>query len=231
MQLYPTALTEKDIISVNIHTEESSIKFKPTYLMIKRHMLTGLLYFCKTNFFNPERYHGSGKYWKRHLQKYGKDQVETLWYCLFLDKDECVKFALMFSKMNNIGNGDITVWANIIPENGINGGAPKGSNKGIRRSAETKVKMGKAARLREAKKKESGYTDSEETRVKKSRASKRTYSQEIKDAGSKRQKKYFETHAGHRTGVKAKVVTCPHCGKEGGKNGMMQWHFDNCKAR
>ena len=24
-------------------------------------------------------------------------------------------------------------------------------------------------------------------------------------------------------------VTCPHCGKEGGKNAMMRYHFDNCK--
>ena len=29
---------------------------------------------------------------------------------------------------------------------------------------------------------------------------------------------------------KAKV-TCPHCGKEGGKPQMNQWHFDNCKMR
>ena len=27
------------------------------------------------------------------------------------------------------------------------------------------------------------------------------------------------------------IVTCPHCGKEGGGGSMKQWHFDNCKYR
>jgi hypothetical protein len=38
-------------------------KFKPTWLMIKRHKITGLLYFCKTAKFDPNKYLGSGKYW------------------------------------------------------------------------------------------------------------------------------------------------------------------------
>lgn len=25
------------------------------------------------------------------------------------------------------------------------------------------------------------------------------------------------------------IITCPHCGKKGGKPAMKQWHFDNCK--
>ncbi len=25
------------------------------------------------------------------------------------------------------------------------------------------------------------------------------------------------------------IVTCPHCGTEGGKSAMARWHFDNCK--
>lgn len=27
------------------------------------------------------------------------------------------------------------------------------------------------------------------------------------------------------------VVTCPHCGKEGGGGNMRRYHFDSCKAR
>ena len=27
------------------------------------------------------------------------------------------------------------------------------------------------------------------------------------------------------------IVICPHCNKEGGKNGMMRWHFDKCKKK
>jgi hypothetical protein len=32
----------------------------------------------------------------------------------------------------------------------------------------------------------------------------------------------------HR-GKTHEVVTCPHCGKSGGKSSMKQWHFDRCK--
>lgn len=27
------------------------------------------------------------------------------------------------------------------------------------------------------------------------------------------------------------IVTCPHCGKTGGKPVMMRWHFSNCKQK
>jgi hypothetical protein len=32
-------------------------------------------------------------------------------------------------------------------------------------------------------------------------------------------------------GKKRKIVTCPHCGKMGGNNGMTKWHFDNCRNK
>jgi len=30
---------------------------------------------------------------------------------------------------------------------------------------------------------------------------------------------------------KQPLITCPHCGKEGGSNTMQRWHFDNCKLK
>jgi hypothetical protein len=30
---------------------------------------------------------------------------------------------------------------------------------------------------------------------------------------------------------KYEIVTCPYCGKSGGKPGMMRYHFDNCGAK
>jgi hypothetical protein len=33
------------------------------------------------------------------------------------------------------------------------------------------------------------------------------------------------------TGVPKPKVTCPHCGKEGGRPQMIQYHFDKCKAK
>ena len=32
-------------------------------------------------------------------------------------------------------------------------------------------------------------------------------------------------------GKKQEIVTCPYCGKSGGKSGMIQWHFENCKDK
>jgi hypothetical protein len=93
--------------------------FKPTFLYIKQHSKTGMLYFGKT-VKNPNTYHGSGKYWQRHIKKHGKKLVITLWFCLFYSKDECTQFATMFSKQENIAKS--SKWANLISENGLDGG-------------------------------------------------------------------------------------------------------------
>ena len=34
-----------------------------------------------------------------------------------------------------------------------------------------------------------------------------------------------------RDGVDFKIVTCPHCNKEGKSIGMTRWHFENCKLK
>lgn len=64
-------------------------KFKPTYLIIRQHRLTGKLYFHKTTR-NLEKYLGSGVYWKNHIKKYGKEYVETLSCILFHNIEDCV---------------------------------------------------------------------------------------------------------------------------------------------
>lgn len=67
------------------HVNQNTIdRFKPTYLYIKRHKVTGLLYFGKTTSKNVEKYNGSDTYWGRHLKVHGYN-IETLWYCLFTD--------------------------------------------------------------------------------------------------------------------------------------------------
>jgi len=92
--------------------------FKPTYLYVKTHNVTGLKYFGKTTS-NRKRYRGSGHYWVRHINKHGYDvTTEILGY--FTDQDECVKFATDFSIANNIV--DSNDWANERIENGLDGG-------------------------------------------------------------------------------------------------------------
>lgn len=95
--------------------------FKPTWLYIKRHNITGLKYFGKTTKTNPYTYKGSGKYWKQHLRLHGND-VSTQWVQLFTNRDELISYALSFSHENNISESP--EWANLKPENGLDGKLP-----------------------------------------------------------------------------------------------------------
>ena len=93
--------------------------FQPTWLYIKQHNVTGLKYFGKTVRKDPIKYKGSGTYWNRHIDKHGSD-ITTVWLQLFTSKDELIKFALTFSKENNIVES--TEWANLEFEDGLSGG-------------------------------------------------------------------------------------------------------------
>lgn len=118
---YPGALMLSFLersISVNIYN------FKPTYLYIKQHRITGLKYFGKTTKPDPYKYLGSGHYWGRHIEKHGKEHVETIWVKLFHDRQECIDFALKFSIDNNIVES--TEWANQMLEDGLNGNGSPG---------------------------------------------------------------------------------------------------------
>jgi hypothetical protein len=95
--------------------------FEPTFLYLKRHKDTKLLYFGKTTRTDPVRYNGSGKYWKNHLKKYGKN-IETIWYEKFYDIYELIDFALSFSEIFDITNSEL--FANLCEENGLDGGDP-----------------------------------------------------------------------------------------------------------
>jgi len=108
-------------------------KFKPTWLYIKQHNITGLKYFGKTTKSDPIKYKGSGLYWLRHIEMHGND-VTTIWSKLFLDKDSLTAYALKFSSENKISES--INWANLKPENGLDGNLP-----GSVLSDETKRKL------------------------------------------------------------------------------------------
>lgn len=101
-----------------IITEQQRLNFKPTYLCIKQHKITGLKYFGKT-IKDPLIYNGSGKYWKKHIKKYGKE-IKTIWTHFFNDVDELVHTALTLSELFDIVES--TSWANMKPEDGLSGG-------------------------------------------------------------------------------------------------------------
>lgn len=110
----------------------------PTYLCIKQHSITGLKYFCKTTRPDPYTYKGSGVYWTTHINKHGKQYVETLWLSELYYDTSIVEHALQFSYENDIVKSND--WANQKIENGLDGG----SKKGRITSDETKAKMSAA---------------------------------------------------------------------------------------
>jgi len=99
-----------------------TIYIKPTVLYIKQHSVTGMKYFGKTTK-DPYKYNGSGKHWRRHIKKHGKEYIiTTRLFGPFTDKDALIEFALAFSRDNNIVESEL--WANQKPENGLDGWVP-----------------------------------------------------------------------------------------------------------
>lgn len=91
---------------------------KPTRLYIKKCSHCGMKYFGKTVSKNIEKYTGSGIYWNNHLKKYNAEAVH-LWHSAWYHDTSITRFALKFSSVNQIVKSDL--WANQIPENGIDG--------------------------------------------------------------------------------------------------------------
>lgn len=96
-----------------------SYQFSPTALLVMLHNVTGLKYFCKTSDLrNVYNYKGSGLYWKKHLNKHGKDVTVGV-MGFYTDYQRCRNAALKFSQENDIVNSD--AWANLVLENGTDG--------------------------------------------------------------------------------------------------------------
>lgn len=150
-------------------------EFKPTWLMIKRHSITGLQYFCKTTrgtLADAIKYHGSGLRWKKHISKHGREFVTTEWISLFYDKDECLAYAVQFSEDNDIVASN--TWANLVIETGLDRGESRpmpdtvrkkisNSKKGIPLSEEHKRKLKKPHNFTYT------YTDEHKEKISKSK--------------------------------------------------------------
>jgi hypothetical protein len=85
------------------------------YLYVKTHRKTGLKYLGKTESKDPHKYHGSGKYWKRHLRVYGYEvDTEILREC---NSDEEIReWGLYYSELWQVVESD--KWANLKEEAG-----------------------------------------------------------------------------------------------------------------
>lgn len=166
--------------------------FKPTWLYIKQHNLTGLKYFGKTTRKDPNKYIGSGLHWRRHISVHGND-ISTVWTKFFSNQEELVEFAVEFSINNNIVES--TEWANIKIENGLDGGSQKGrtlsescrqklsiAGKRRKHSEETKKRQSLA---RKGKPREP-FSDEWKSNLSKNHRSKRGYKLILSDETKKR---------------------------------------------
>ena len=115
--------------------------FKPTYIYIKTCEHCGLKYLGKT--INKNNYYkGSGKYWKRHIRKHNSI-IHTSVINYFKEDEEefCKEFCLMISKFFNIVKSN--KWANLIVENGIDGGINIYKGKNLPKSHSNNISMGR----------------------------------------------------------------------------------------
>jgi len=87
-------------------------------LLLKIHNITGLKYLCYSTKENFNEYLGSGKAWKRHIKKYGKNiSTEVLFETE--NKQELIEKAKYFSNLFDVVNNK--EFANLVPENGDGG--------------------------------------------------------------------------------------------------------------
>lgn len=79
-----------------------------------------------------------------------------------------------------------------------------------------------------------GILHSEETKIKMRKPKSLEGKQNIAEGAKKRppvSEEARQNRASARIGIHYPIVTCPHCGKEGGSSSMPRWHFDRCKNK
>jgi len=217
-----------------------------TYLYHKRHRITGLNYFGKAKH-EPLKYSGSGVYWTAHLKKHGKN-IETVQIWQFEDEQARSKFAIQFSKENNIVESKL--WANLCIEDGRMGGdkfsqMPKDrlleinsrksksqyrvwQSRDRNRTAETVAKIWDS---RDDETKTKIYQKVSNT-LKNKTVEEREQIKSKRRATEARQTKEFKEDAARRrkeTLLLRPVRTCLHCGLQGKSQNMDRYHFSNCR--
>jgi hypothetical protein len=106
-------------------------------LLLKTHVKTNLKYLCKTIKDDYISYKGSGKIWKAHLKKYGRDVLNIVIYQTD-DLEEFTKVCLHQSYEMDIVNS--AEFANLKPEHGLDGGDTF-SNQSLEKQCEIRNKL------------------------------------------------------------------------------------------
>ena len=185
--------------------------FKPTYLYIKQHNITGLKYFGKTTKKDPIKYKGSGSYWKNHVKKHGYDvTTEIIGY--YTDEEKCKYDALEFSIKNNITESK--EWANQMLEDGI------GQHVHVTKEIHSKSRSTILER----------YGDDYFAKIAKIPKSEK-HKENIRKSLENFKNSDGYSNGKWNKGIKRIKIKCPHCSILGAKNTMSRFHFDNCKFK
>jgi hypothetical protein len=187
------------------------------WLYIKQHNKTGLRYFGKRTCELKEEvliYNGSGKYWARHLEEHG-NAITTLWCAPFVDRSDLIEFATFFSEFYNIVDATVDgkkLWANLIPENGLDG-APKGCKMPSTSISNILNKKGKPSPLKGVPTGKPNLGVAKANKLRTGMPSSRK---------------------GKPNGLEGKTYikkVCPHCNIAGGGSNMNRYHFNKCKEK
>jgi hypothetical protein len=109
-------------MSTSIYPSKNDYSEKLMKLMVKKHMITGKKYLCKTTEKNHHAYKGSGTEWKKMLEEHGREQVRTIVIFTSYSKSLFREVAERMSERLDVVASDD--WANLIIENGVGGGMP-----------------------------------------------------------------------------------------------------------
>jgi hypothetical protein len=101
------------------------------YLYKKTHNITNLQYLGFTKH-DPNRYKGSGKYWRLHIDKHGNNVTTEILY-VTENKQTIQELGSYYSTLWDVVESK--QWANLKPESG-DGGGVSGMNKGKQRPQE-----------------------------------------------------------------------------------------------
>lgn len=208
--------------------------FKPTYLMVKQHEITGLKYFCKTIRKNPYEYRGSGIFWNRHIKIYGIDNIKTIWCELFTNENDLIEFATLFSDFYDVVNSN--EWANLIIEDGLTGFLSENSKIIQKERIKNKTHhflSGNIQKAYQLNRVENGthvwLSGDQQRKVQnalvlqnKHRFCNSDYQRNVSiNSNAKR------LADGSHNAIQ--IYKCPHCDKSGKGLAMFRHHFNNCK--
>lgn len=211
----------------------------PTRLYIKQCSHCSLKYFGKTTNTDVINYAGSGVAWKYHLKQHNAKAVH-LWNSDWYTTTKITRFALLFSVLNKIV--DNPEWANLINENGIDGGDTSESllfkyyvasrdYNGVNNPFYGKKHTEEVKQLLSvlAKKQWTGVPKTEEHKAKISKALK---GRKLTDERKQKISASLKGRTAHNKGIPAARYECEFCGKiVGGASNYKRWHGDNCRNK